>query len=461
MDTALSQTPRTPVTSPGTAGFTLVEMMIAIVGGLIAISSVYAVSGALNRQFFEQQRIATTQGAAQIALEEIRHDIMRAGLFGSPNASLEKGTSSTVSAVKGKSCDPTPMELDKLGTGTMPVTAFQYYYDVDTSVVDPGGFNGTRADRLRIVGNTMTSDRYVIEEYDADGTAGRIYVRLEEESQAFRRSFLYGYASTGLPIPFRTGTNDTQFNALIGAFNPRAIVHIETPEGNHFFRRVLRGPVFTAGLVTGHLELADPLPVKTACLPGVARGSTIAPLTWLEYLVASPDGAEVPGAFMEFQGIWYLPTITEDPLLPPPEASELEETNAVLVSRQLAPDTGAPVLFTTRVLAEWVADFRISFLIDTNSGTALPPNLELRDHTTSPTAEEVINGNPTPAPEQVRVVIVDLALRNPVEDPSLPFVSADGGALTRYEVDSTQKGSSRVRHAHIEIPMRNLAGRNL
>lgn len=424
-------------------GFTLIEMMVALVAGLVAISSVFAVSSALNRQFFEQQRIATTQGAAQIALEELRHDIMRAGLFGTPNAALEK------------SCDPAPMTLPKLGVGTMPVSAFQYYTNVDTSVVDPDGKNKTFADRLRTLGNTVTSDRYVIEEYEGDATSGKYQVRLEEESQAFRRSFLYGYAKTGVPIPFRTGVSDTAFNALIGAFNNRAIAHIETPEGNHFFRKIERGVTMFGAAMVAHVDLTDPLPVKTACLPGVAKGATLAPLTWLEYLVIDPDDpVEAPGNFMQFTGIFHIPTVTEDPLLPSPEASELETGNAVLVSRELIPTSGNPQLQTTRVLAEWVANFEVSFLIDTNSGTTITPTLTLVEGTA---AETAINANP----ERVRVVIVDLAVRTPVEDPGLPFVASDGGMTTRYEADKDQLGSARVRHAHIEVPLRNIAGRNL
>ncbi|MFW5921446.1 MAG: PilW family protein, partial [Polyangiales bacterium] len=44
-----------------TAGFTLLELMVALVAGLIAISSIYFVSAASTRHFHEQQRIAQTQ----------------------------------------------------------------------------------------------------------------------------------------------------------------------------------------------------------------------------------------------------------------------------------------------------------------------------------------------------------------------------------------------------------------
>jgi len=57
-------------------------------------------------------------------------------------------------------------------------------------------------------------------------------------------------------------------------------------------------------------------------------------------------------------------------------------------------------------------------------------------------------------------VIIDLGIRNPLEDPAIDYASnTDAG--TRFEVDDTQAGSARVRHMHIEIPVMNVARRNL
>ena len=68
----------------------------------------------------------------------------------------------------------------------------------------------------------------------------------------------------------------------------------------------------------------------------------------------------------------------------------------------------------------------------------------------------MINDNP----EQVRAVIIELGIRTPVEDPSIDY-SAIGDAGTRFDVDDATKGAARVRHMRIEIPVMNVARRNL
>ena len=71
-------------------------------------------------------------------------------------------------------------------------------------------------------------------------------------------------------------------------------------------------------------------------------------------------------------------------------------------------------------------------------------------------AEGPVNGSP----QQVRSVIIKLGVRSPVEDPSIAY-DATMDAGTRFEVDKDQKGSARVRQMRIEIPVMNVARRNL
>ena len=71
------------------SGFTLIELMVAMVVGLTAITSVYSLGAAMTKQFYEEQRIANAQGTSRVAIMELRRDVSRAGLFGSPNGTRE------------------------------------------------------------------------------------------------------------------------------------------------------------------------------------------------------------------------------------------------------------------------------------------------------------------------------------------------------------------------------------
>ncbi|MGB5313627.1 MAG: hypothetical protein WBN38_16265, partial [Polyangiales bacterium] len=82
------------------------------------------------------------------------------------------------------------------------------------------------------------------------------------------------------------------------------------------------------------------------------------------------------------------------------------------------------------------------------SGTGLAPNLQASRDTNT------INGSP----QQVRSVIIDLGIRNPLEDPNVE-PNPDGG--TRFNVSNAQTGAARVRNLRIEVPVMNVARRNL
>jgi prepilin-type N-terminal cleavage/methylation domain-containing protein len=444
------------------SGFTLIEMMVAMVVGLTAITSVYGLGAAMSRQFYEEQRIATSQGTSRVAITELRRDVSRAGLFGSPNATLEP------------TCDSTAPQLARFSGGSGPMGAFQYYADADLGVLDPDGVNtGVHADRLRILTSLYLTDQLLVHSTSTDGAT----VVLQTGNQAYRRTFAWGQTAG----PFTSGSPPNYLEGNLGwdnawggqtaswngiaqngarAFQTGSVLHIETPEGRHFFRSVFGKADNTQNQV--RITVNPALPVGTACLPGAAEGSTISPLQWVEYALVDPfDTSQVGADFMDFDGMFFIDLDPTHPSfdLQGTTASDLIESrtpspNLALVRRVLDSTTGAVRLSSTQVIAEFVSNFQVSFLLDTSSGSTGAPSLSSTPITGSG-AEGTINGSP----QQVRSVIIDLGIRNPVEDPTIDYASnLDGG--TRFEVDKDQQGSARVRHMRIEIPVMNVARRN-
>jgi hypothetical protein len=168
------------------------------------------------------------------------------------------------------------------------------------------------------------------------------------------------------------------------------------------------------------------------------------------------DSSEVGSDFMEFDGMFYIDLDPSNPsfaLKNTTKSDLLESPNVVLVRRVLNASTGNVLPNTTQVIAEFVSNFEVSFIVDTNSGNAGAPTLDALTRTEATTS---INGNP----ERVRSVIIDLGIRSPLEDPSIEYGSnTDAG--TRFEVNKDQTGSARVRKMRIEIPVMNVARRNL
>ena len=434
------------------SGFTLIELMVAMVVGLTAITSVYSLGSAMSKQFYEEQRTASAQGTSRVAIMELRRDISRAGLFGSPNGSREP------------TCDSTPPSLPLLGGSSGPMGAFQYYADEDQAVLDPQSANtGVVADRLRILTSLYLSDQLLVH---SAGNSGSTVV-LQSGNQAYRRTFSWGQTAG----PFTSGsaptylTGDLDWDSAWGgqtaswngigqkgarAFQTGSVLHIETPEGRHFFRSVFQKDGNTQDEV--RMQITPPLPLGTGCLPGAAEGATVSPLQWVEYAVVDPFDANQVGAdFMDFSGMFYTDLSPSSPTfnIPDAGAGPFEAPNRVLVRRVLNSTTGNVIPSSTQVVAEFVSNFQVSFLIDGGSGG---PTASL----TATSDETTINDYP----EQVRTVIIDLGIRSPMEDPAIPY-STNTDAGTRFEVDDTQMGSARVRHMHIEVPVMNVARRNL
>lgn len=434
------------------SGFTLIELMVAMVIGLTAITSVYSLGSAMSKQFYEEQRLATAQGASRVAIMELRRDISRAGLFGTPNGQLES------------TCDASPPTLPKLAGGTAPLGAFQYYADQDKSVVDPNSLNpNAHADRLRVLTSLYLTDQLLV---DSTSIAGDVIV-LQSGNQAYRRTFAWGQTAG----PFTSGSptyleGDLDWDSSWSgesaswkgiaqkgarAFQTGSILHIETPEGRHFFRSVFGKTGNTENEI--RLTVTPSLPVGTACMPGAAGGSTVAPLQWVEYAIVDPfEPSQVGNDFFDFDGMFFIDlSDTSDIATQLRNADEdtfRESPNRILVRRILDSVTGNVRPQTTQVIAEFVTNFQVSFLIDNNSGTGLAPNLQA---TSDP---NTINGSP----QQVRSVVIDLGIRSPLEDPNVE-PNPDGG--TRFNVSNAQKGAARVRNIRIEVPVMNVARRNL
>lgn len=439
-------------------GFTLIELMVAMIVGLIAITSIYSLGAAMSQRFFEEQRVASSQGTSRVAIMELRQDVSRAGLFGSPNGSLEP------------TCDPTLPVLPSLNGGSGPMGAFQYYADEDLAVLDPDSVNsGVHADRLRILTSLYLTDQLLVHSASIDGST----IVLETGNQAYRRTFSWGQTAgpftSGSPPTYLTG--DLDWDSAWGgetaswkgigqkgarAFQTGSVLHIETPEGRHFFRSVFGKAGNTQNEV--RMQVTPALPVGSACLPGAAEGSTIAPLQWVEYAVVDPfDANEVGADFMDFEGMFYIDLDPSNPSfnLKDTAASDLlESPNLVLVRRVLDSTTGNVRPNSTQVIAEFVSNFRVSFLFDARTDPAGPPDLSA-----GPITDTTAEGSVNATPERVRSVIIELGIRSPLEDPSIELVQNDAG--TRFDVNEDQTGSARVRHMRIEVPVMNVARRNL
>lgn len=306
------------------AGFTLIEMMVALTAGLIAVGAIYSISASSSRHFHEQQRISQTQMALRMGMGRLTRDIARAGFGGSPSTLAEMNA--------GMTCGRPPA-----GGHFNAVTFFD---NRDTAVLPNAATNGVQADRIRLVGNYATPELY------RAMPAGVNSLTIQTQWQAFRRSF---------GVPGTTYDPD----AFEEVFRPGRTLHIQTIGGQHFYPRITgsvgatQTVTFTPGFQCGGEQL---------------NMAMVAPLSRLEYRVVDATDPDSD-----------LSTLFQNAALD----NRRGLRNSVLIRQELD-ENNNPIPATEQVVLEYVANLDYSFVVDTQTVPGNPPTLALEQGGATP-----------------------------------------------------------------------------
>jgi prepilin-type N-terminal cleavage/methylation domain-containing protein len=405
------------------AGFTLVELMVALVAGVIAITTIYFVGAASSRHFHEQQRISQTQMSLRMAMEQIRRDVQRAGFLGVPNSHTAQTCFTSADA-------------------DLAVQAVSFQPNPDPGVLPNAGENNVVADRLVLTGNYATSDAYLVA-----GLTDGMTVQLQSTWQSFRRDFggaLPGQEMMGVQF------DPNRFNAV---FLPGRLLHLTNQLGNHFFLQITG-----TDPTQGRIRFQPGLTLGTPCVGGLADGGIVAPLSRIEYVVedltADGRGRELLPANQQQAGAQDARGLANAQLI------RRELSN--VMNRTSMTDVQGNVF--ERVLLEYVANVSYRFVIDM-APPGQPPQLVVGGAENPQVVQRLgpVQGNMAAMPQQVRSVIVTLSARTPEQDPRFAWVPgaagnpAQGIAPTRYRVNPALPGAARVRTLTSEIFLPNVA----
>jgi len=387
-------------------GFTLVEMMVALVAGLIAIGSIYYVSSVSADHFHEQQRIAQSQMSLRMAIEQVRRDFGRAAMMGTP-ASAREQTCPTIA--------PPPI----------PIQGIQVFDGGATAGLDLAAVNNVQADRVLLTGNYLTSDFYELRISDA---AGRTLF-LRQDRQSFRRTF--NDVATAAYIPA----------AFADVFRVGRMLHVKNQNGFHFFTIITGVNAANASVTINPAINPAATCQQGQGMGGLQRGTQVAPLNRIEYTVLNVGGTAA------------LATL-DNPLSPLAGVR-----GPALVRREVQFDGAAtPIAGTERVVMEYVAEFDVDLMVDTAVAPGVPPNLQRFDD---------LNVSAISAPGgrafAVRSALIALSSRSAAEDSRFAYAPRPGAAapLTHYELSAAAVGAARVRTLRTEVVLPNLVNRGL
>lgn len=399
------------------AGFTLLEMLIALVAGAMTIATVYTLGAGSTRAFQEQNRINQTQGAVRGAMEQVRRDVSRAGFGGTPD-------SGTNASNGDRGANP---------AGCTVTQAFQLVgLDINdgayTAQMQLPANNVVQADGIVMTGNYATGDHYLVAEISGGTT-----ISLQQSRQSFRRSF-------GSPL------NAQRFEE---AFQVGRWVYLVSETG----RRVARAITGVNG-ATATVTVSPA--ITTGCF-GYGRGARISPISRIEYYAASPvtDAA--------FQ--WLLPRGTAA------ERTARGVDQAILARREVTfADTTppTPVANSERVVLEYLVHFNAAITRDTAAAGVPAPNLV-----------ETLAGDGgaallAAAPSRARAVRVTVGARTPGVDPNFVWTgprASQRASLRSYlprlppNMTATQAvgvaPAAHVRTSEEVIMLENIANRGL
>jgi len=395
------------------SGFTLVELMIALVAGAFAVAAVYYLNGVSSRAFSEQMRVSDTQMSLRSAMEQLRRDFTRAGYLATPDSDQSPGCSGAVGGVSTRRVRAVQIAYDGSNTG-----------DAATLLGAPGT-NRTRTDAVDLWGNYASADAYLVDpNFTNTGS-----IAFQTTSEAFRRSF-FDPQPANAPAVY----NAARFAAV---FAPGRMVRVEH-NGRFFYRDIVA--------VTN--TLASPPSVQIATLPNCfepTAWSAISPMMHYQYRVESDAAADLAR------------------LKTPTASAILGSRRTMLVRREVRDSlAAAPFANTSHLLLDYAVEFAVDAVVNTAAAPARPAwAFSQNGDVTTQSA----NG-----PAAFRSLLVTLTARSPETDPKLPplttarapFNAANtfNGPLVLFRViDPAQPAivmHARVRTLRSEIFLNNL-----
>jgi len=398
-------------------GFTLVELMVALSGGLFLSVVVFALARDASRFYQREGRMTTATLAGMIGFERLKSDIERAGYLSTPNiqrdpflaTSVDSGTPAGLFSLAALRITPDTPNLSGNASFALNATAGQ--------TLTP--------DQLVLSGSYSATDEFPI----AEASTGQTIYLQKDTAPMARLGYIGASTSAQLVL----------LQNVFGAA-PGQILRVKDPAGRLYFGQISSVAAGDQPSVT----LLAPLPVRSSGvgatgLSGFAVGSSANVVNIVRYRVMDLQNSTQGAAWK--------------PLFDASKGAPGESARTELVRDQLD-STGTPIAGTTDVVAEYAVDLSFSVLGQLNPGTnsATAPLLTQATAGTTAFAQYYAANSQGDFPELVRSVHVRLSVRSREADRAgiIP------GGFYRFQVDANS--AARVRTFQADVALLNQTG---
>ncbi len=426
-------------------GFTLVELMISLVMGLVVAMAAVGLAKTATTTFHEQARSSVTEMAVRTASERLRADLSRISYMSTGNIALDPKVAHRPGAA--------PVDVARYAA-ISSLRGVRITPNDPTTTSSVATANGLSADSIDMVGNMATDDQYTGTIFTGGGGTCNQIVRLDPLADAA----VYALAAGDL-----TNTAGKYLAAAQVAFRPTAtanyLAQVTDAVGcNHYV------PVCSVGMAVGpsanylligldaagqpdaraviYANSGDGLSVANNCGSSELGQVTIAPLAHVRWSLAANANT----------------TLAAD-----------GNASFNLVRQRLDFSGNAVPGVSPEIIAEYAVDlkFGITYMNPTAAPYTYRTLVADMDDTASAATINQVTGQTlyaagTAGPQHVRSVRYRLAVRTSLPDRDQNLPTGNAGYLARYCVDGSAAATcrkwSRVRTVVSEVSLQNQAG---
>jgi type II secretory pathway pseudopilin PulG len=400
----------------GEAGFTLIELTVSLIAGLIVAMGIVTLSKSSTQTFHEEMRSSAAEANLRTAADRLRADLGRAGFMSTPNIASDPVIAKPLNIAG----DPAPAAFN--GLRSLASIQLTTGGSVTNNGLPLSGTNGLTPDLIRIGGNMTTTDLYPAHLQPAGGGGGCQRIDLDANSPALYR--LIG-ASAQAAQDFN--------NAFQPA--PNGVFMIRVVDAALRTQYVATCPGMTSALVGGpgawvaSIYVAAGTPVLTS---DVIPTSVITPITQIWVNPVQIVQWEIMPATAEPAAYGASP-LAGQPLTP----AIADPAKYDLVRSFVDAQSGNVLPGTSEIVAEYAVDLRFSFSVET--GTAVLPQIvtySFDDDADNALWAQDVFVQPFPAiqgPQRIRSVSARLATRASQADRTLNIAAPTiGGTLPSF-----------------------------
>jgi len=379
-------------------GFTLVELMVALTGGLIFSIFVFMMTRDVSRFFRQEAGLSDATSALLTGYQRLRADVQRAGFLASPNFIKDLARCPSRSPITGV---PSLGLLAGAGWDAFPLIRTMALARLTTPTATTWqSARSLSPDELVLYGNYTTADTYPVRSYGG----GVLFLNPNSE-ELVRSGYAAGATTTTLARIFPVGTMVRVLSANTGEEQYAVVAGTGAADIN--------SPTVT-------LNSALPLQAKGATfncgIRGIGADLLVNPVNIIRYRLGSLSTDTAYAALYGGTG--------------GSAGAEANWTRYDLLREELSPSATAAAPISQELVAEFAVDFRVGAQVVTDpanspattfyaEGNALIPSY--LGESTAPPANQVNFG-----PHLVRALRPRLAIRTRAPDRQANVVGASG-----------------------------------